>query len=346
MPAVRSIDDLVALNADHQGVPLFNTVATDSQGNVWYADTAATPNLSAEAEQLYIGKLFGDPLTQIAYEQGFVLLDGSDSRFRWEIQPDARDPGLVAFPELPQVARSDYVFNANDSFWVPSAEFTLTGPYSIMNGEQGTALTMRTRQNVAVLGNANSMGAAGTDGQFDADEVRTAAFDNTARTAVLLRDSAVAACTASPLVEVAELTAADGTVDLPAATVDLTAACGILAAWDGVYDLDRSGPDDLARDDGPVRRHRLRASRAHSSTTISTRPTRRPHRRCPLPTDADAPGHGPRRADHHRGGLRPRHDAGCGPVLRALRDPHPDPWRKRPRGSDQRGHVDQLVDVE
>ena len=125
---------------------------------------------------------------------------------------------------------------------MPSAEFTLTGPYSIMNGEQGTALTMRTRQNVAVLGNANSMGAAGTDGQFDADEVRTAAFDNTARTAVLLRDSAVAACTASPLVEVAELTAADGTVDLPAATVDLTAACGILAAWDGVYDLDRSGP--------------------------------------------------------------------------------------------------------
>ena len=60
MPAVQSIDDLVAVTAQYQGVPLFNTVATDSQGNTWYADSAATPNLSAEAEQLYIGKLFGD----------------------------------------------------------------------------------------------------------------------------------------------------------------------------------------------------------------------------------------------------------------------------------------------
>ena len=242
MPAVQSIDDLVAVTAQYQGVPLFNTVATDSQGNTWYADSAATPNLSAEAEQLYIGKLFGDLITQIAYEQGLVLLDGSDSRFRWEVQPGARDPGLVPFTELPQVERSDYVFNANDSFWVPSAEFTLTGPYSIMNGEQGTALTMRTRQNAAVLGAANSTGLAGPDALFNAEEVRTAAFDNSARTAALLRQSAVAACQASTLVELPDLLATDGTVSLPATTVDLTVACGVLAAWDGVYDLDRSGP--------------------------------------------------------------------------------------------------------
>ncbi len=242
LPAVQSIADLVALNAEYQGVPLFNTVATDSEGNVWYADSAATPNLSAEAEQLYIGKLFSDLFTQIAYDQGVVVLDGSDSRFRWVDQPDARDPGLVPFSELPQVERSDYVFNANDSFWVPNAEFTLTGPYSIMNGEQGTALTMRTRQNAAVLGAANSTGLAGPDGLFNADEVRTAAFDNSARTAALLRPSAVAACQAAPLVELPDLLAPDGTVSLPATTVDLTAACGVLAAWDGVYDLDRSGP--------------------------------------------------------------------------------------------------------
>jgi acyl-homoserine-lactone acylase len=148
----------------------------------------------------------------------------------------------VPFTELPQVERSDYVFNANDSFWVPSAEFTLTGPYSIMNGEQGTALSMRTRQNAAVLGVANSTGLAGPDGLFDAEEVRTAAFDNSARTAALLRQSAVAACQASSLVELPDLLAADGTVSLPATTVDLTAACGVLAAWDGVYDLDRAGP--------------------------------------------------------------------------------------------------------
>ncbi len=242
MPAVQSIDDLVALNEEYQGVPLFNTVATDAEGNVWYADTAATPNLTADAELMFLNRLFTDPLTQIAYDQGFVVLDGSDSRFRWEDQPGARDPGLVPFGELPQVRRTDYVFNANDSFWVPSAEFTLTGPYSIINGEQGTALTMRTRQNAAVLGDANSAGLAGPDGLFSADEVRTAAFENSARTAVLLRAAAVDACQTFPLIDVPDLLADDGTVSLPATTVDLTAACQVLAAWDGIYDLDRAGP--------------------------------------------------------------------------------------------------------
>ncbi len=242
MPLIQSIDDLQTLTAEYQGVPLFNTVAVGDNGGTWYADTSATPNLSAEAEQAYIGKLFTDPLTRFAYDVGFVLLDGSDSRFRWEVVEGARDPGLVPFDEMPMVERSDYVFNANDSFWVPSAEFTLTGAYSILQGEQGTPLSMRTRQNTAVLESDNADGFAGADGLFDAEEVRSAAFENTGRTAVLLRAAAVQACRATPVVEVPELLATDGTVSLPAESVDLTTACNVLAGWDGVYDLDRSGP--------------------------------------------------------------------------------------------------------
>ena len=239
---IETIDDLVALNAEYQGVPLFNTVAADSEGNVWYADTSATPNLSAEAELAFVEQLFTDPVTQLAYDAGFVLLDGSDSRFRWDVVPGARDPGLVPYTEMPVIERTDHVFNANDSFWVPNADTTLTGNYSILHGEQGTPLSMRTRQNTAVLGTSADAGPAGPDGLFDADEVRTAAFDNTAHTAVLLRRSAVDACRAFPTVDVAEVVADDGTVSLPAATVDLTAACSVLADWDDVYDLDRAGP--------------------------------------------------------------------------------------------------------
>jgi acyl-homoserine-lactone acylase len=242
MPGIQSIADLQALTAEYQGVPLFNTVAVGNDGSTWYADTSATPNLSAEAEQVYIERLFTDPLTQIAYDQGVVLLDGSDSRFRWAVVDGARDPGLVPFSEMPLVQRNDYVFNANDSFWVPSAEFTLTGDYSILHGEQNSALSMRSRQNAAVLATANTAGLAGPDGLFDAEEIRIAAFENSGRSAVLLRGAAVTACRTTPVVEVPELLAADGTVSLPAASVDLTAACNVLAAWDGVYDLDRSGP--------------------------------------------------------------------------------------------------------
>jgi acyl-homoserine-lactone acylase len=253
MPTVQSIADLQELTEQFQGVPLFNTVAVDDEGTAWYADTSATPNLSAAAEQAYAVARLTDPLTQIAYQQGFVLLDGSNSLFRWEEVPDARDPGLVPYAEMPMVERTDHVFNANDSFWVPNAEITLTGSFSILHGEQNTPLTMRTRQNAAVLDPANRPGLAGDDGLFDAEEIRTAAFNNRGYTAVLLRQAAVAACGAQPIVEVPDLTASDGTVSLPAATVDLTEACEVLAAWDGIYDLDRSGPmvwrETLARFD-------------------------------------------------------------------------------------------------
>lgn len=239
---VQSIDDLIALNAEFQGQPLFNTVAADAAGNVWYADASATPNLSTEAEQDFRDRLLDDPVTQAAYAQGVVLLDGSNSLFVWQDQPGARDPGLVPFDEMPMVERTDYVFNANDSFWIPNVDAPLTGDYSVLHGQQGTALSMRTRQNAAVLGAENAMGLAGPDGLFDGEEVRAAAFENSGRTALLLRQAAVDACTAFPVVPVAEVLAADGTVSLPGGPVDLSGACQVLAQWDGVYDLDRAGP--------------------------------------------------------------------------------------------------------
>ncbi len=242
MISVGSLDDLQAVHAEHQGVPLFNTIATGADGRVWYADTAATPNLSAEAEQLFAEKLSTDLLTQIGYENGVILLDGSDSRFDWEVVPGARDDGLVPFTAMPMVERTDYVFNANDSFWAPSAEFTLDGAYSILHGEQNTPLSMRTRQNAAVLSADNRAGLAGEDGLFNGIELRDATFDNSAQTAELLRAATFAACSANPVIEVDEVLAADESVGLPAEAVDLTAACQVLGTWDGRYDLDRAGP--------------------------------------------------------------------------------------------------------
>ncbi len=240
---VQSIDDLIELNRTYQGVPLFNTIATGADGRVWYADTSATPNLSAQTELAYQLSRVTNPVIELAYENGLILLDGSTSQSAWEDVPGARDPGLIPFDEMPMVERTDYVFNANDSFWAPSAEFTITGPYSIAQGSQATPISMRSRQNAAVLGSSNELGLAGDDGLFTGLELRDAAFDNTAQTALLLRDSLVAVCRATPIVTVPALLGDDGvTVQLAAQAVDVTAACNILAAWDGRYDLDRAGP--------------------------------------------------------------------------------------------------------
>ena len=238
---VDSLVDLIQLNEQYQGMPLYNTVATGDDGAVWYADTSATPNLSDEAEQAFLAQLFLDPTTRAAWDGGIALLDGSNSLFAWQEVEGARDPGLVPYESTPRVVRADYVFNANDSFWVPSGEFTLDGDYSILQGQQGTPLTMRTRQNVAVLDAANTMGLSGDDALFSGEELRDAVFDNSSQNALLLRRSVVDACTLTPVVQVPDLFDDDGEIVLPAEAVDLTEACQALAGWDDRFDLDRSG---------------------------------------------------------------------------------------------------------
>ena len=239
---VDGLEDLQDAHALHQGVPLFNTVAVGADGGAWYADTAATPNLDPEAETLYREQLAtGEGLAALAYDQGIVLLDGSDSRFRWSEVDGARDPGLVPYSQQPQVERTDYLFNANDSFWVPSNEFTLDGDFSILHGEQNTPLSMRTRQNARVLADGDPLDLAGPDDAFSADELRIAAFDNSAQTADLLLSPIAATCRDNPSVEVPQIRFEDGTEALPAEVVDLTRACAVLDDWDGRFDLDSEG---------------------------------------------------------------------------------------------------------
>ncbi|MDQ2678768.1 MAG: penicillin acylase family protein [Actinomycetota bacterium] len=248
MVQARTLDDLIALNEEHTGVPLFNTIATSADGRAWYADTSATPKLSDEAEAAYTASLDSDPIVAIAADNGAVLLDGSDPMFEWQEVEGARDPGLVPFDEMPRTERSDYVFNANDSFWMPHATEMLEGDYSLLHGPQRTSRTPRTRENATVLGDTADSGPSGRDGRFDLDELAAAAVANKGFSARMLRDEVVDRCTATTSVQVEALEGepasddAEAVEGLPAATVELDDACAVLDDWDGVYDLDRAGP--------------------------------------------------------------------------------------------------------
>ncbi len=57
----------------------------------------------------------------------------------------------------------------------------------------------------------------------------------------MLLDSVVADCRTNPLVNVSAITLDDGTIALPAETVDISGACSVLAGWDGRFDLDSPG---------------------------------------------------------------------------------------------------------
>lgn len=235
------LDDVIDIHRRHNGVPLFNTIAASADGRAWYADTSATPNLSPEALAAYEVAKQNDPIVATAAASRAVLLDGSDPLFEWVEADGARDPGLVPFDDQPMVERDDYVFNANDSFWMPHATDLLAGDYSPLHGDQGAPRSPRTRENAVVLGDTSSGSLAGDDGVFDLDELTTAALANEGFTARELREPVVQRCQTDP-VQVLDPLPIEGGEPLPAGEVDLTAACAVLEAWDGVYDLDSVGP--------------------------------------------------------------------------------------------------------
>lgn len=242
MMRAEDLDDFIAVHRDTTGVPLFNTVATSADGRAWYGDTSATPALSDEALAAYELSLEADPIVGVAADSGAVLLDGSDPRFEWEERDGARDPGLVPYDEMPVTERDDYVFNANDSFWISHATELLAGDYSPLHGRQGVAPSVRTRENAVVLDDTTPEGPSGDDGTFTLDELADTALQNRGFTSRRLLDAVVERCTGAAPVAVEALTDDEGDEVLPAATVDVAEACAVLDRWDGVYDLDRSGP--------------------------------------------------------------------------------------------------------
>jgi acyl-homoserine-lactone acylase len=245
MVQARDLDDFVAVHEEVSGIPLFNTIAVSDDGRAWYGDTSATPNLSDEAIAAYEQARETDFVVGAAADAGAVLLDGSDPRFEWQEVDGARDPGLVPFDEMPTVERDDYVFNANDSFWLPHATEVLAGGYSPLHGLQETARSPRTRENAVVLDDTSADGPAGEDGDFSLDELADAALQNEGYTARALRADVVELCRDHDSVDVPALPTDDAEDPdgqaLPAATVDVGPACDVLADWDGRYDLDSVG---------------------------------------------------------------------------------------------------------
>lgn len=243
MVQAQSLDDLVAVHERVGGVPLFNTIAVSADGRAWYGDTSATPKLSDEAIAAWMQQREANFVVGAAADAGAVLLDGSDPTFEWQEVDGARDPGLVPFAEMPAVERGDYVFNANDSFWLPHASEVLEGDYSPLHGLQDTARSPRTRENAVVLDDTSSEGPAGEGGAFSLDELADAALLNRGYTSRALLDDVVALCEEQDTVDVPALAAEDGDDGeaLPAATVDVGEACDVLGEWDGRYELDSAG---------------------------------------------------------------------------------------------------------
>ncbi|HBY61455.1 MAG TPA: acylase [Solibacterales bacterium] len=228
MARARSMKEFQAAHATYQGMPWVNTISTSREGIAWYADTSSTPNLSEEAWKAWEAWRGGDEWAKGMFERGQYLFPGSDSKFEWAAAEGAREPGLVPFARMPQLARTDYVFNANDSYWMANSKALLEGTYSPLHGRLG-ARSLRTRNNDLTLSNLSPDRPAGGDGRFTLDELASAILSNRSHAAELVLPELLERCQAKPVVM------------LDSQEIDLSTACAVLGKWNGRYDLDSRG---------------------------------------------------------------------------------------------------------
>jgi acyl-homoserine-lactone acylase len=142
MGKATSVRDLIKRQDAGGGMPWVNTTAADRNGDVVYADHSVVPNVPnsmANACMTPIGRI----TQQLA---GLPALDGTlaDGLCKWKTDADAERPGIFGTKNLPAAYRTDFVMNANDSYWLPNPKQKLTG-YAKIIGCENCMRTFRTK---------------------------------------------------------------------------------------------------------------------------------------------------------------------------------------------------------
>lgn len=233
MGRATSLEEFKSAHRDFQGIPWVHTMATDKEGNAFYTDSAATPNISSETWAAYDSFVASNFFAKQFESFGLSIFDGSDSAFEWVEDDAAARPGAVPFDDSPQLQRTDYVSNANQNHWLANPDEPLEG-YPRIYGATGVPATPRTRMNHFYLRGLGAEPEIGPDGKWSLDEVETAALSMRASLSELLLDEVVERCKAQTGPIPANI--GDGEV-----SVDLGPTCAVLDNWDGRGNTDSVG---------------------------------------------------------------------------------------------------------
>lgn len=217
MGTARNLDEFARILRSHVGLPWVNTVATDSRGQAFYGDLGAIPNVTA----VQLAACVVSPIAQALSAQRLYTLDGTRAACDPGTDPDAPAPGIFGAGHLPSLVRRDFVQNSNSSYWLANPAARLEGFSPVIGADENRPQNFRTRLGVTQVRQRQ----AGTDGLpgegFDRQWLQDVLFANRHYSAEIALDDVLGLCaTESRLVM------------LGGETVDVTAACGVLAAWD------------------------------------------------------------------------------------------------------------------
>ncbi|MFH8258286.1 penicillin acylase family protein [Streptomyces roseolus] len=218
----KDVHEVVDVLETTQGVPFFNTVATDRRGNALYADIQAVPNITdahARSCLTETGKLLFHQSLPLSNVPPVSILDGKRSACDWPDDPNAAAPGLLDPAKQPRLIRTDFVGNANDSPWLANPEQPLAFPRVM--GDTGAPRSLRT-QELILTAQRRIDGTDGLPGRgFTPETMGKLLFADNSRAADLALDTTVAACRA----------VAFGLVLVDGNLVDIREACPVLAGW-------------------------------------------------------------------------------------------------------------------
>jgi len=191
------------------GLPWVNTVASDRNGEVLFADASIVPHVGAEKFA-----------TDCLLVPQLLTFDGGRGACAWGDDAGA-PPGVFSPAHGPWMIRTDYVGNSNDSYWLTNPRALMNGPapagYSPLYGRTNIEQKLRTRIGFRQLEDELAKQKA-----FQLSELQQLAFANRVYAAELV---------------LPEL--------LPMCAMDsdrlLAQACIVLAAWDRRADLNSRG---------------------------------------------------------------------------------------------------------
>ncbi|MFE7852989.1 penicillin acylase family protein [Streptomyces sp. NPDC057403] len=217
----RSTAGVLASLRRHQGLPWVNTVAADSAGHSLYTQSQVLPRITED-----LAARCSTDLGRITYPQaGLAVLDGSRGDCALGSDADAVQPGIFGPARMPTLRDAPYAENSNDSAWLTNADRPLTG-YERIFGDVGSQRSLRTR------GGIEDVAAMAKRGGLTVRDLQRQQFADRVPAGGLAAADAAKACAALPG---GTAIAGDGT------TVDVSAACPVLAAWDRTMDTGSRG---------------------------------------------------------------------------------------------------------
>ncbi len=238
----EGLDDFRAAMGFH-ATPFLNTIYADLDGNAWYVDGSAVPNLSDEALVGWQLAQKASPAMAMAWRQGVAVVDGSTSLFDL-VTDDPAVPGAIPLTAAPELLRRDFVFNANDSYGYTNPDAPLEG-FSPLYGDAAEAPSPRGLMNLRLLREKGVAGASGADGFFGRTEAAAAMLSHRSFTGEQLRDEVHDLCVAEAIRRAPKPKKPQNKKAKAKAPVvpdaALMALCGQLQLWDLRFGVDSRG---------------------------------------------------------------------------------------------------------